>query len=149
MSKTSNPRVVIDTNLMISAAISAGSIPDQLLQIWRNDKYELIVSPEILQEIEEVSQRARLREKYHLFPKKISRLFAALKLAAEVIQPIPEEQLTVHCRDSKDDKFLALSISGKADFLITGDQDLLALSGNPSLNGLKIVTAKEFLENFL
>lgn len=149
MSKTSNPRVVIDTNLMISAAISAGSIPDQLLQIWRNDKYELIVSPEILQEIEEVSQRTRLREKYHLFPKKISRLLAALKLAAEVIQPIPEEQLAVHCRDSKDDKFLALSTSGKADFLITGDQDLLALNGNQSLNGLKIVTAKEFLENFL
>jgi predicted nucleic acid-binding protein len=55
-----------------------------------------------------------------------------------------KESITI-CRDSKDDKFLELAISGKADFIITGDQDLLVL--NPFRN-IEIIAANEFLNRF-
>ena len=49
------------------------------------------------------------------------------------------------CRDPKDNKFLELAVSGKADFIITGDQDLLVL--NPFRN-IEIITINEFLTRF-
>jgi predicted nucleic acid-binding protein len=55
-----------------------------------------------------------------------------------------KESITI-CRDSKDDKFLELAISGNADFIITGDQDLLVL--NPFRN-IEVITANEFLSRF-
>ncbi len=55
------------------------------------------------------------------------------------------KELITICRDPKDDKFLELAISGKADFIITGDQDLLIL--NP-FRDIEIITANEFLTRF-
>lgn len=145
MKKADNLKVVLDTNLIISAIISINSIPGQLFRAWRQDRYILIVSIQILEEIKEVSQRDSLKRKYPLFCQKATELFVTLKLAAEVVKPLQEEELIVHCRDPKDDKLLTLALAGGADYIVTGDRDLLILHKNPLLNNLKIVTAKDFL----
>lgn len=145
MQKADKPRVVIDTNLVISTIIIAGGLPNQLLQAWKKDFYTLVISNEILEEIKEVLQRDCLQEKYHFIPEKTVPLITMLKFSAELARPLSEEDLPVHCRDIKDDKLLTLAMGGEADYLVTGDKDLLVLNGNPKLKKLKIITAKKFL----
>lgn len=140
-------RVVIDTNLLVSAIIIANSLPDQLLRLWQNDLFVLIVSNETLEEIKDVLQRKHIKNKYHLSLEKITELVTTLRLAAELANPLLEEDLPIHCRDRKDDVLLALALDADADYLITGDEDLLLLNGKKELGKLKITTAKEFLNS--
>lgn len=145
MPKNDNVRVVIDTNLFISAVIVKNSLPDRLLTAWRDDKYSLLISHEILEEMQEVSNRDDIKNTYPKFCEKALHLLTALRLSAEIIEPLRQEKLPLHCRDLKDDMLLTLAIGGQADYLVTGDRDLLILHKNPALNDLKIVTAKDFL----
>lgn len=139
------PRVIIDTNLFVSGIILSDSLPGQLLKAWQNDFFTLLVTNDILAEIEEVLRREKIKSRYDLSLKKTKALINDLKLAAEFISPPSEEVLSLHCRDSKDDKLLASAISGQADFLITGDKDLLVLNGRPRLGKLRILKVRKFL----
>ena len=145
MPKVNKPRVVIDTNLIISAAIFTEGSPRKLLQAWKDKLFDLSISDDVLDEIVCVSQREHLVNKYKLFQKLIAELISALNLTAEIINPTGEVKLPVHSRDPKDDKILALAISAKADYIITGDKDLLVLNNMQSLGKLRIITVKEFL----
>lgn len=138
-------RVVIDTNLVISAAIISDSLPDHLLRAWQQDRYALLFSEEMLEELKDVSKRSPLVEKYHLLPQRIARFISSLELAAVKVQPLPASELPVRSRDPKDNFLLACAFAGEADYLITGDKDLLVLNGDPRLGQRKIVSAKEFL----
>jgi len=71
------------------------------------------------------------------------RFLIALLKESEMVKLV--EQITV-CRDVKDDKFLELAVSGRADCIVSGDSDLLTL--NP-FRGIPILTPREFLDNFL
>ncbi len=146
MQKGNSLRVVIDTNLLISAIITAGSTPDQLLKAWREDRYVLVISKELIEEIKDVSQRDYLVNIYPIFSERVVELIENLNLAAEMVTPSPENELPVHSRDPKDDKLLAAALGGKATYLISGDKDLLDLSGDSALGNIKIVPAKQFLD---
>lgn len=137
-------RVVIDTNLLISSAIVAKSPPDKLIRLWLKKAFILLTTHEQLEEIKEVSQRKKLKYR-PLFPKRIAELLGAVEFVSELIEPIPEKDLSIYSRDPEDDFLLAAALGGKADYLITGDRDLLVLTGNPYLGRLKIITVKEFL----
>ena len=145
MQKANKLRIVIDTNLLISALIVSGSTPDRLLQAWRKDSFILVTSEQLLEEISEVAKRNSLN-KYCLFPKRVDKLLEGLSLSTELVMALPEQNLPIRCRDPKDNKILACALGGKADYLVTGDKDLLTLNGNPALSGLKIILAKEFLD---
>lgn len=145
MKKGRKPRVAIDTNLLISAAIALKGLPNKLIRAWEKEQITLLTSPRLLRELEEVSKRDKFRE-YHLFKEQMVELFDCLKASAEVIPSMSDDELPIHARDAKDDKLLSCALSGNADYLVTGDEDLLVLNGNLSLGKLKIVTAKEFLK---
>jgi len=98
----------------------------------------------LIRELEEVSQRDKFKQ-YHLFNEQIVELVDNIKASAEIIPPIPEEQLPIRSRDPKDNKLLACAFSINVDYLITGNEDLLILNGNSALGNLKIITAKDFL----
>ena len=55
-------------------------------------------------------------------------------------------RLPVHVRDPKDDHLLAAALGGQADYLVTGDRDILDLRGHPGLKFIQIVTVLEFLD---
>lgn len=118
MLKRKKPKVVIDTNIWISFLI--GKKLNSLKSLISNKNIQIIVSDELIEEIEDVTNRPKLK-KY--FPHKKVRDFISLlriissQHSIEVIEPI--------CRDPKDDFLLALSKETKADFLVTGDDDLL------------------------
>lgn len=145
MKKGDKLRVVIDTNLLISAVIAPKGLPNKLIRAWKDAKFDLITSPYLLKEMDEISLRDKFGG-YHLFKEQMVELIEAIKASSEIIPSLLEEELSIHCRDPKDDKLLACATGANADYLVTGDQDLLVLNDNPALRKLKIIKAKEFLE---
>ena len=134
MPKEKVNRVIIDTNIWISFLI--GKKLRKLKQQIVSKKIKLITTDQLLKEIEQVSQRPHLR-KY--FPAdKVEELIELLQIIADnkKLKNIPSI-----CRDPKDDFLLELSKVGHADFLITGDKDLLELK---KYKKTEIISAKEF-----
>jgi putative PIN family toxin of toxin-antitoxin system len=129
-------RFVVDNNILVSALLVKNSAPFQVIsKIEERDV--ILYSEETLLEINQVLSRKKFI-KYFAIEEKQAFIFKLLE-KAELVEI--EESINI-CRDPKDDKFLELAVSGKADFIITGDQDLLVL--NPFRN-IEIITANDFL----
>ena len=143
MTRTKKARAVLDTNLIISAALIPQSPPDRLFKLWLKDSFDLLTSKEQLEEIKAASNKSKLTS-YPLFSDKIVEFIQNLEFAAELVKPAGVD-LPVHSRDLKDDYILAVSLGGKADYLVTGDKDLLVLSTNHGLGKIKIVSIRQFL----
>ena len=113
-------RVILDTNLWISYLISKRIRKiDELFE--RNDLV-LLFSEELLEEFIEVAQRPKFRS---YFPTEdVEELLSLFDQLGEVIEVTSEIDI---CRDPKDNFLLALAKDGNADFLITGDADLLVI----------------------
>ncbi len=129
-------RLVLDTNVIVSAVLLAGSAPRQAFD-KALDEGTILVSPPVVLELAEVLSREKLN-KYLLEEDRMRFLVALLKETelVEVTETVTE------CRDIKDNKFLELALSGKADYIVSGDQDLLVLS---PFRGIPVLTPREFL----
>lgn len=138
-------RVVIDTNLFISASLVTKNPPDQLIRSWLRKTFILLISFEQLEEIQDVSQRKKLKAR-PLFNSRITELVENIKFVAENIELPTDRDLPVLGRDPKDNHLLVCALTGNADYLVTGDEDLLILNGNTALGKLKIISAKDFLK---
>lgn len=137
------PRVVIDTNLFVSGAISPRGLPNQLLQAWLNGAFTLLISAEQRQEVQEVLARPEIASRYNLSEESRAHLLFLIDTLA--LQVPLRQRLPVHVRDPKDDHLLAACLGGKADYLVTGDEDLLTLNGHPRLPNLRIMAVRPFL----
>ena len=109
-------RIVIDTNVLVSAAVTGRNPEAVILFIVESLDCEWVVSAEILREYKEVLSRSRLR----LTESQKERWFNILDRATILIEVNVEVDFP---RDRKDAKFLACAVAGEADFLITGDRD--------------------------
>lgn len=143
------PRVVLDTNLVVSAAISSRSLPDLVLSAWEAEAFVWLLSQPLFDELRELSVRPRLARRYADYRRRMEQLLSGLLDSAEWVVPIAEDELPVASRDSDDNALLQCALSGEASFLVTGDQDLLSLANDPRLGGLRIVTPREFLSSFV
>jgi len=133
----SKPRFVFDTNTIVSAFLFYQSTPGRALQA-AIDKGELLLSIEVAEELGEVLRRNKL-DRY--LRKKVREEFLKVLIQDAVFMEIPDRIRA--CRDPKDDKFLELAVTGQAECIVTGDDDLLIL--NP-FRGVPILTAAEFLD---
>jgi uncharacterized protein len=113
-------RVVVDTNVFISAALKEKSLPDIAVHI-ATDSGVLLKSTITERELFVTLDRSRLAP---LIPPRFRDWLSELLAAAELVTIT--ERITA-CRDPKDDKFLELAVSGHADLIVSGDADLLAL----------------------
>ncbi len=129
-------RFVFDTNVIVSALMFPRSLPRQAFNLgYATGK--ILVSPATVRELEEILSRKKF-EKYFSVEERVQ--FVAKFFAdAEIIEI--RETISA-CRDRKDDKFLEVAVNGKADYLITGDRDLLVL--HPFRN-IQILTPADFL----
>lgn len=146
MPKGNRLKVILDTNLLLSSIIIPKGNPNKAIQAWKKDLYILLVSPQSLEELEDVASRKKFLDKYSNFSQSSGELIDALKLGAEMITPSFKEDLPIHSRDPDDDYLLASALGGNADYLVTGDEDLLILNDNPDLGNLKIITVRELIE---
>ena len=134
---TAVARLVVDTNVVLSGLLFAGSIPSRVLQEVQGSV--ILASNATRQELTEVVERARF-DRY--IQREVRRHLAAEYFRATVIIEIPSPIRA--CRDPKDDKFLEVAVHGLADAIITGDGDLLAL--NP-FRGIAIFAPADYLKH--
>jgi putative PIN family toxin of toxin-antitoxin system len=129
-------RFVLDTNVVVSALLLADSIPRQAFDKALEQGTILISVPVIL-ELADVLSRKKLN-KYLLEDERMRFLIGLLK-ETELIDTT--EPIAI-CRDPNDDKFLELAVDGNADYIVTGDADLLVLH---PFRGIQILTPKDLL----
>jgi putative PIN family toxin of toxin-antitoxin system len=128
-------RIVIDTNLWVSFLITKNF--DKLDKLLFSKKIVLVFSEELLDEFLEVIQRPKFKKYFSN-----SDIRAVIDTIDEFADFIVVETTTIICRDIKDNFLLSLAKDGNADFLLTGDNDLLELK---EFEGAKIMTISEFL----
>ncbi|MFP5234944.1 MAG: putative toxin-antitoxin system toxin component, PIN family [Acidobacteriota bacterium] len=119
----SRMRVVLDTNVLVSGLAYPQSIPGQILALWRQGGIDLVLSRYILDEMVRVLPRlTRIR----LTADEVRDLADSFMFMADIVEPSGEAEGRL--RDSADQQILGTWRVAKADYLITGDKDLLALA---------------------
>jgi putative PIN family toxin of toxin-antitoxin system len=132
-------RVVLDTNILVSALIFRGRLSG-VADLWKRKIIIPLVSRETFEEFLAVLEYPKFSldeaEKKAIVQEEVLPYFEVVE------KPGPVENI---CRDPEDDKFLALAVSGKAEYLVSGDDDLCGMKKD---RGTKILSATEFLKLF-
>ncbi len=116
-------RVVVDTGVLVSARLSGRGAPAELVRRWLAGELDLIVSPLLPAELEEVLHRSAFRR--WLAPDEVDDYVHLLRMHATMVDdPAPEVGLTP---DPDDDYLVNLARAVDADVLISGDSDLLGV----------------------
>jgi len=115
-------RVVLDTNVLVSGLAYPGSLPGRILSAWRQGGVDVVLSRYILDEMVRVLPRLR---RISLTPAEIRDLADSFLFLAEIVEP--RAVLDEGLRDKADQQVLGTLLAANADYLITGDKDLLAL----------------------
>lgn len=134
MPRSKRIKVIIDTNLFISFLI--GKQLQGLKDLLVEHKIELIFAEQNLQELRIVTQRPKFKNYFS-----VDNLDDLIDLIYSIGQVFVIERIPNICRDPKDNFLLELASKGKADFLVTGDKDLLDLQ---IYKRTRIITIKEF-----
>jgi putative PIN family toxin of toxin-antitoxin system len=129
-------RVVLDTNVLISALAFPGSKPDQILSRIRRGEIDLFISSFILSELDRV-----LREKFRLTKKEAQDRVNAISSIAHLVEPT--ERIQVVTAKDDDNRILECAIEAQADFLVTGDKEHLLPLG--SLRDTRLISPSEFV----
>lgn len=133
-------RVVVDTNVLISAALSPDSTPAQLVSLILSE-YRLLFSHQTFAEFE-----TRLwRPKFDRYVPPPTRRQLLHDFAAVADWVVLGEDLPSYCRDADDDKFIHTALAGGASCLVSGDSDLQVLS---AINGVLIGSPAWALEKY-
>lgn len=136
--KNKQQRILLDTNVWISFLITKDF--SKLDEFIFTRKVILLFSQELLDEFIEVAKRPKFRRWFSS-----DDVESILETIDEYAEFITVKSKTTICRDPKDNFLLSLSVDGNADFLITGDLDLLDLD---TINKTKILTISTFLQNY-
>ena len=123
-------RAVIDTSIFFSALIRRKGTIGALLRALRDGHFTVIYATAILIEIIDWLGRDKFRIKYHLEPNDITALVNLIRLRGELV--IPAQSITAY-RDPKDNKFLEAALAGAADYIVSGDANLLDLESFESI----------------
>ena len=132
-------RVVLDTNILVSALITRRGIPDTLYRFWRSGRFTLVSSEEQLEEFRRVTRYPQVRR--YLQPWEAGTLLQEVRQLAVLIERLPRVEVSA---DPADNFLLAIGAAGAADYLVSGDRrGLLALE---RYQQTQIVSARRFLE---
>jgi len=136
---SANLVVVLDTGVWISGVSFRRGVPAAILRAWRDRRFEVIITPETLGELER-----KLREKAAQFgaaPTLAEEWIAYVKTLASVVPTIAHVMDV--CRDPDDDMFLSAALSGSAEYIVSGDHDLQVLG---EYQGIKVLSPRTFAE---
>lgn len=139
-------RIVVDTNVWISALINSQGPPAQVLDALKLDEIELVLSQSLLDELLEVAGRPRIHRRYHLEEGEIEQLADLLVDKSVWVEPTGELRL---CRDPDDDLILETALLGRAEHMVTRDDDIkrdLELIKWMRKQGVTVLSVSQFLE---
>lgn len=134
-------RIVIDTNVLVSAFLSKRGAPAQLLAQLEQDAFVLLVSEPILDEYERALNYKKVSDLHGMSPVEVAEAVDNLRATAVTVEPA--EPLRVVESDPDDDKFFECAVAGGAAYLISGDTHVRAIG---AFQGIQVVSAPLFLE---
>ncbi|HEX5711832.1 MAG TPA: putative toxin-antitoxin system toxin component, PIN family [Solirubrobacterales bacterium] len=129
-------RAVLDTNVFVSALVTPKGISAKVIEQMQTGEVEAIVSPGLLAELESVLRREKFRR---YFDSEAVEAFLEMLRVEATLVPDPSTPAPLRSVDPKDDFLLALASSQKSH-LVSGDSDLIELSG-----GAPIITPGDLL----
>ena len=132
-----NKKIILDTNLWISFLITKNF--NQIEKMIESKKITLVFSDELLEEFIEVVERPKLKK--YFSKKDIEKVFTYFDQFGELFSVKSNIKI---CRDEKDNFLLNLSADSNADYLLTGDKDLLVLE---KIEKTKIITFTDFIKD--
>ncbi len=134
-------RIVLDTNVLISAFLSGNSAPYQVFELTRRGDMTLLISLPVFQELERVIRYPHLRAHANYYDDQVEQFLRGIKRTALWVSA--NQTLRVIGADETDNRFIELAVAGKARYIVTGDKrHLLPLR---RYQGIEIVSPAEFL----
>jgi putative PIN family toxin of toxin-antitoxin system len=134
------PKAVLDTNVLVSGLVSDKGPPRLLIDAWLDGVFTLVTSLYQIDELAHVLSYPRITRRINIEEPELELILAALLSEAEVTPG--RLRLPGITRDPKDDPIVACALVGNADFIVSGDQDLLVMGEH---KGIRAVTPREFL----
>lgn len=135
-------RVVVDSNVFVSALIAPQGTSGCFVRRLLEDKQTVfLVSRETMDELKRVLSYPKICRLLKFSPNDVDRFLSSIEMLSEEvdeIDPLPDSV----CRDPDDIKFISLAVSGQAECLITGDEDLLVLG---KFGEISVVTPSQYL----
>ena len=133
-------RAVLDTNILVSGLLAEAGPPRQVLDAWLENRYTLVTSLHLVEEMVHVLAYPRIAQRLLVTGEEMEALLAVLLSQATVVPG--NLHLPGVTRDPKDDAVVACAKEGAADYIVSGDQDLLVLG---EYEGIQIVTPHQFM----
>jgi putative PIN family toxin of toxin-antitoxin system len=136
---------VVDTKVGVSATLNQAGVPAASLAAIRARRFTLVVSEPLLAEVAEVLGRSRFAEKYGVTAADIGELLALLRERAELVPATGAIRL---CRDPDDDLVIETALNGRADVLVTRDDDLKSDANLFQIllsQGIEVLSVRRFL----
>lgn len=131
-------RIVLDTNVYISFLLTRGETISLILDAWENEKFTVLVSPQLLAEVQRVLEYPHLKARVK--PVEAKALLDALKTDALLVTGTLS--LIGVTTDPKDDMVVACAVEGNAQYIVSGDPHLLKLG---RFESIRIVSPAEFV----
>jgi len=130
-------KIVVDANMFISALIWDGN-PESVIDRAADRSDLLFISDAIVDEIE----RTLRKPKFGRSEDRVVSFVSYIKKIGKTVTISPQHRITGVCRDPDDDKYIECALAAGADYIISGDRDLLELK---EYGGIKIVNARDYL----
>lgn len=132
-------RVVLDTNVFVSALISPHGAPGYILRLWESRSFDLLLSPHNLEELARTLRYPKVMRRLRTAETVLTQLLQRLREQAVWVEP--DFRLTV-VSDDADNRYLETAVAGRAVCIVTGDAHLLRI--DPYL-GIRILSPAGFL----
>ena len=137
-------RVVVDTNVFISALLSPQGIPSQLFQYWGQHFFDLLVSEESMDELVRVLQYPKIRKGLRSTDGELAEFVRLFREKGLLVTP--QETIRAITADVSDNLYLEMAVAGDAQCIVSGDKHLLRLQ---EYQGIPILTPAEFLDQIM
>ncbi|MEI6547694.1 MAG: putative toxin-antitoxin system toxin component, PIN family [Burkholderiales bacterium] len=138
-------RLVLDTNVLVSGLLYPGGPPSRLVKAWRAGAFDLVISDFVIDELTRIW--AHLASRLNASPNDLADFIDTIGVRAELLRidaAMLAQASTAGLRDPGNLPVLALLIGSGADYLVTGDKDLLALAG-----AYPILSPADFVDRFV
>ncbi len=134
-------KIVVDANIFASALLKPNSNPAKVIELVKQNRVELTISPAIIKEIKRILLYPKIKKYHCKTVQEIDEYFEKLLIFAWVVEG--KEIIDIIKDDPTDNKYLACADEGEADYIVSGDHHLLDLG---TYKVTKIVKAKAFLK---
>ena len=133
-------KVVLDANVLVSAVISRRGAPRQIIDLWREEAFELLTSDAILDEVARVLQYPRIAALHKLTDAEMVEFLALLR---EESRDVGSTERVNVSPDETDNRYIECAVAGEADYLVTGDKRHLLPIGE--YRGIPLIEPAVFL----